>query len=79
MVHGCASKSTAGGVCRGVGVPMRVGWARTGGSSWIPAYAGMTWCGAGVTWCGYGVVWCGNDVGRVREWCVMMGDDGGRG
>ena len=30
-------------------------------------------------WCGYGVVWCGNDVGRVWEWCVMMGDDGGRG
>ena len=55
-----------------MGVPMRVGWARTGGSAWIPAYAGMTWCGAGVMWCGYGVVWCGSDVvwvwrGVVRE------------
>lgn len=74
MVHGYASKSTAGGVVAGW-VCLCARRARTGGSAWIPAYAGIdvVWCGSDVMWCGYGVVWCGNDVGRVREWCVMMG------
>ena len=58
MVHSYVSKSTAGGVCRGVGVPMRVGWARTWRFRLDSRLRGndVVWCGSDVVWVWRGVV-----------------------
>ena len=59
MVHSYASKSTARGSCRGVGVPMRAAGPDRG------FRLDSRLRGNDVMWCGSDVVWCGSDV--VRE------------